>query len=277
MYKILSKKLNYKSLIVIAIFFIVILVYSYFETYLLRVRHLDFNSMDIPEQFDECKIIFVSDIHHGPYYSIKRVSSLVNKINRMNPDIVLLGGDYIYFNDRYIEPVFKELATIKPKIFFGGVLGNHDHWESSELVKLNMDNAGISCLDNASFWIEKDSAKIKIGGVGDLFEDNQLIVNTESDVLSNDFVILVSHNPDFFAEIDDDLIDLVLAGHTHGGQISFFGLWAPFVPIQHKEYWKGMINNQYSSMYVTTGVGTIGLPLRFFSRPEIVEIVLHRK
>lgn len=250
------------------------LVYSLIEPYWIRIHTFEFSDNDIPREFDGTRVIFISDIHHGPYFSLERVRAVVEKINSLKPDIVLLGGDYVHRDKKYIAPVFEELAHVMAPLFYGAVLGNHDHWESFDESKNSLLQAHIQYLDNHGYWIQKGRGRIKIGGVGDLWEDSQDLSPIIEDTDESDFVLLVTHNPDFFPLLKNYGIDLVLAGHSHGGQVTLFGIWAPILPIKNKSYWKGWYGNQFSTLYVTTGIGTVTPPVRFFCRPEIVVITL---
>ena len=253
------------------------LVYTFIEPYWLEIKTTDIVSEDIPEDFTGTKIVFISDIHHGPFFSRARLSRLVHKINSLKPDIVLLGGDYVHRDPKYIEPCFEELKGLEASLGKFGVLGNHDHWEGGELTLKNMGNAGIMALDNKAVWVNKGNSRIKIGGVGDFLEDDQDLTPSLEEVEDEDFVILLSHNPDFFEQIRTRKIDLVLSGHTHGGQVTFFGRWAPIIPSKYgQKYRTGIIENDYSKLIVTNGVGTITPPVRFFARPQINVIELRR-
>lgn len=251
------------------------LIYSFIEPYWLQTKEVTLSSKDIPSSFNNARIVFVSDIHHGPYFSRNRVRDLVDRINALNPDIVLLGGDYVHRELKYIEPCFEEFKNLKPTIGIFGVLGNHDHWESAELTRKSMKNAGIEIMDNRAAWINKGKDRIKIGGVGDVFEDKQDMNPTINDVSENDFVLLLSHSPDYVEQIRTKKIDMVLSGHTHGGQVTLFGLWAPLIPSKYgQKYRTGIIETDYTKVLVTNGVGTVTPPVRFFARPEIVLIHL---
>lgn len=118
-----------------------------------------------------------------------------------------------------------------------------------------------------------------------MWEEEQILERTIYDVSSNDFCILLSHNPDFIEEINTDKVDLMLSGHTHGGQVTIFGLYAPIMPSAWKPHlkntgqkyrygWKELNGVQ---LYVTTGVGMGKFPFRFFAPPEIVEITLKKE
>lgn len=254
---------------------ILILAYSYLESRWLKTKKVTVSSIEIPSGFDGKRIVFISDIHHGPFLSIQRVSKLVKKINKLNPDIILLGGDYVHRESCYIKPLFDEFQNLKSKYGIYGVLGNHDHWEDAELTIKLMKRNNIKICDNKSYWLKLGKDSIKIGGVGDLWEDIQQLDNTTFDVEKSDFTILIYHAPDYFEEISTDLIDFTVSGHTHGGQVTLFGLWAPILPSKYgQKYRYGIIKKENMVSYVSSGVGTITPPLRFFCRPEIVLINL---
>jgi predicted MPP superfamily phosphohydrolase len=247
------------------------------EPHWLKITHLEISSADIPLSFDNKKIVFVSDIHHGPFFSIERVTNLVNEINKLEPDIVLLGGDYSHRDTKFVVPVFDELKKLKAKLGIYAVRGNHDHWEGAELTKLMIKRSGFMFCDNASFWVKVGNDSIKIGGVGDLWMDHQLIDSTTHDLKPSDYCILLSHNPDYIEKIPDSLIDVTFSGHSHGGQVTLFGLWAPILPSEFgQKYRYGLHNKEKMQYYITSGIGTITPPLRFFCRPEIVLITLKR-
>ena len=276
--KSLIRKLKIKTLFLIfsgicLIFF----SYIYIEPFWVKVNNIEFKHKDIPVDFHNKKIIFISDIHHGPYLSINRVKKLVQKINKLKPDMILLGGDYVHRNKKYIKPCFKELKKLKAKFGVFGVLGNHDHWESASLTISSMKKAGINLVKNSGKWIYYKKSRIKIGGVGDLWEDTQIIKPIINDANINDFVILISHNPDYVEKVKSNKIDLVVSGHTHGGQVTLFGLWAPILPSKYgQKYRSGIKYNNNICTLITTGIGTITPPVRFFARPEIVLISLKR-
>jgi uncharacterized protein len=251
--------------------------YCYLETRWIKLTKIDINSTEIPDSFNKLKIVFISDIHHGPYLSLGRVNKLVNRINKLKPDLIIMGGDYVHRDPKYIIPVFDELLKLKAKLGIYAVLGNHDHWENAELTRQMMERNGIKNCDNKSYWVKIAQDSIKIGGVGDLWEDNQIIENSTADLKENNFCILISHNPDYLEYLKTDLFDLTLSGHIHGGQITFFGIWAPIVPSKYgQKYRYGLKTFGKMKSYITSGIGTITPPLRFCCRPEIVIFELNK-
>lgn len=257
-------------------------VYGYFEARNIKLKEVSYLDKDIPDAFDGKKIIFISDIHSDKYFASKDVASLVKRINERNPDIIVIGGDNTLKDSIYSRPFFREIRKLKSKYGVYTVLGNHDYWEGAKLIQQGFINCGFHICDNQSYWIKEGNDSIKIGGVGEFWEDTQILSNTINDVKPNDFCILLSHNPDYMEMLDSDLVDLMLSGHTHAGQITLLGLYAPIMPSTgHPEYMQtgqkyryGWIERGKTKLYVTSGIGMGGLPFRFFAQPEIVEITL---
>ena len=283
------KKRN-KRLLIILLSGIVLLTYASLETRWVKITNVTIESQDIPESFDGKRIVFVSDIHHGTSLSRQRVKKLVQRINGLQPDIIILGGDYSSENEKYIVPVFDELRNLKSKYGVFGVMGNHDYFVNGALTIKMIERNKINECDNKSYWVKINSDSIKIGGVDDPSGASQLLDSTISDVHKKDFCILISHRPEYIKHLNTDLIDLTLSGHTHGGQVTFFGLWAPILPTDNglwaglslesetQKYRYGLIHpNPYMQSYITSGIGTRFPHFRFFCRPEIAVLELKRK
>lgn len=248
-----------------------VLSYAFIEPYRRIVKTYEIGSSDLPANFHGKKIVFVSDISCGPTFSVKRVRDLVEEINDLDPDIVLLGGDYSYKSEANIRPCFKELAELKSKYKFG-VLGDRDYWYGKQTTMQEMFAADIKPLVNSGEWIDIAGQKIKICGVDDLWTGNPDLKPIIKDTSEKDFVVLISHNPDFVDQIDNGMIDLVLSGHTRGGQISFFG-WTPMVPVDNKKYTSGMVETTLTKLIVSSGVSSIPVAVRFWCRPDIVQVI----
>lgn len=259
-----------KVLLYLLIVCILLGAYMFIEPYWLDVKQINIKNKDIPSSFDGKKIVFVSDIHHGPNFSRDRVKRMVEKVNDLEPDIILIGGDYTEKDGHYITPCFEELKNLEAPLGKYGVLGNHDYFRNAQPVKQGMRQAGITILDNTAQWIVHGKGRIRIGGVSDLYHGPQLLNPTIKDVREDDFVILLSHNPDFVERIRTYKVDVVLSGHTHGGQVTFLCLWAPYIPSSYGQKYKtGVVETEYTRVYISNGVGSTGIPIRFFARPQI--------
>ncbi len=252
--------------------------YSILESYTLRIKEDEILPDDLPDSFNKLKIVFISDIHCSWYFGENRIKYLADKINELNPDIIILGGDYNYGNIGYINKCFKGLKGLKSKYGVFAVLGNHDYGDKKEITEKAILKDGFYLINNKSYDIIKSNEKIRIGGVGDYLYDYQDLKKITKKIGKKDFMILVSHNPDFAEQIKVDKVDLVFSGHTHGGQFTLFRKWFPFINSNYgKKYLGGIVKNKNSTVIVSNGVGTIGLPMRFCARPQINLITVKRK
>jgi len=227
----------------------------------------------LPPEFEGYTIGLLTDPHMGPFVGRGRIRAAVDALNDAAPDAVVLGGDYVLHSPEFIEPCMEELSRIRGPVF--AVLGNHDHWEGEELTStLLAELVGADLLRNRGGWLERDGARLRIWGVGDLWEDRQDIQGSREDGYSGPLII-VSHNPDYVESLPPGSADLVLCGHTHGGQVvlPFFG--APMLPSYYgQKYRSGLVRNGETTVYVSRGVGVGSPPVRFNCRPELPLITL---
>lgn len=251
-----------------------LLGYGFLEANGLVARRVDFVHSKIPPAFDGTTVAFITDIHCRRFFPRKKVRDLVEKVNRLKPDLILLGGDNVS-GHRYLASVYAELKNLKAPLGVYGVLGNHDYWAHVEGSRQEIKKTQITLIENRAVWIKKGGAKIRLGGVGDLWEGTQDLKATMRGTKKNDFVLLLSHNPDYLEILPKDGPDLVLCGHTHGGQVTLFGLWGPIVPSRYGEkYRSGRKEIKSGTAFISNGIGTVGPPFRLFARPEILLITL---
>lgn len=269
---------RHKVLAVITLIFsilAVVLGYGYLYARLPAIVEKEITLRDLPVEFDGTKVVFISDVHLGPWRSGKWLSKIVSRINGLQPDLVLLGGDYVERGTEHMWSVFNELGKLKSPMGIFGVMGNHDYLRGPQLAPVFMNRAGIEFLDNTGFWIYKQDARIRISGLGDLYFGEQLYEQALGEAVSEDVVIMVSHQPDYVESLPDDRVDLMLSGHTHGGQITLFGLWAPIVPSKFGDkYLSGLFETPRAKLLVSNGLGTFKYPLRYFARPQINVVIL---
>jgi uncharacterized protein len=263
-----------KLILIIAMLMIFFGAYSLIEPYLIETKEIIIESDQIPAEFDGKRIVFLTDIHYGSFFSENRLNNLVNQTNELKPDMILLGGDYVTNDPSSVETVFSSLSNLNAPLGVYGVLGNNDPENNSIQA---MQNAGITYIGNNAVWIGSNTSRIRVGGVGDMDTDVPNQLPTIDGVTPEDYVILVSHKPDYFEKISRSKIDLQLSGHTHGGQITFFGLWAPFINSKYgQKYVTGLKKSNNNTMIISNGIGMVWAPVRFFARPQIIVITLKR-
>jgi predicted MPP superfamily phosphohydrolase len=263
-----------KLILINAMLMIFFGAYSLIEPYLIETKEITIESDQIPAEFDGKRIVFLTDIHYGSFFSENRLNNLVNQTNELKPDMILLGGDYVTNDPSSVEAVFSSLSNLNAPLGVYGVLGNNDPENNSIQA---MQNAGITYIGNNAVWIGSNTSRIRVGGVGDMDTDVPNQLPTIDGVTPEDYVILVSHKPDYFEKISRSKIDLQLSGHTHGGQITFFGLWAPFINSKYgQKYVTGLKKSNNNTMIISNGIGMVWAPVRFFARPQIIVITLKR-
>jgi predicted MPP superfamily phosphohydrolase len=244
----------------------------------------------LPPQLDGLRLVQLTDIHHGPNLSLRYVRRVIAAANALRPDITLLTGDYVYRSPQYIAPVVQEFAALRANIGIVGVLGNHDWWEDADLTRRQFARVGLPLIDNDRVIVTPDRKLLRgrdidsglcIAGVGDYTEDVSDFHAALGGVAPTIPRLVLSHNPD--AAEDANLIaarhriDLMICGHTHGGQAWIPGLGRPVVPSRYgQKYAYGSVRGPVCDVYVCAGIGTSILPMRFEVPPEINVIDLLR-
>jgi uncharacterized protein len=269
--------------VVVAVLAVAFIGYSFSETYRLEVKQYTYTSPDVPAAFDGTHIVLLADIHRSFFFSQQRAGRVVDQVNAMAPDLVVLGGDYVYGGKEYEQSAFAELWRLKAPLGTFAVLGNHDYahlasgGDDPALALKAIADADITLLDNSGVWIQSSGQRFRLAGVSDLRQGHPRAGPGLEGTTPGDLVVLVSHEPDFAETLQPGEVDLVLSGHTHGGQVTFFGLWAPIVGSAFgQKYRTGMVENRVTTVVISNGVGTIFPPLRFFARPQIVVITLKK-
>ncbi len=250
------------------------LAYALWEPFLLTVNETTVASPGVPEGFSGKRIAYASDIHCGVFYSTGRVRGLVDRIMSLEPDLIFLGGDYVTGDGGNIQSCVGELGRLRAPFGVYAVLGNHDNWADKDKTVKALLGAGMTVLDNRGARV---APGVWVGGVGDLWTETADVEAATEDASDGDYVILLSHNPRAIEEADTASIDLMLSGHTHGGQILPGRLLSPYLPGRLRQT---MTSGRYTvngtEVIVSKGVGTVFAPVRFMVKPEVNLITLER-
>jgi predicted MPP superfamily phosphohydrolase len=258
---------------------VLLISYTLYENSTLKIKDLIIESERIPADFEKVKIIFFTDIQMDYFYTKnrKKIRKTVNFINSREPDIILFGGDYIN-KARGTDAVFEELKHLKAKTGIYTVYGNHDYYDYEKITR-KLKELGIHILKNSNEEIKTPYGSIIVAGIDDYLRGKPDIDKT-MDIPENKFTVLLCHNPDYFEIMPKEAkikADIVLSGHTHGGQLNLFG-FAPFIPSRYgNKYRYGLKETENGRIYISSGLGGVVFPMRFMAKPEIVNLIFRKK
>ena len=273
-------------------------VYTLFiAPYELRLTRLELPVEGLAPELDGYTIGVIADIHHWPGVSLRHLERAITRLNAARPDAVLLLGDFsvswkrapaisTHFYRRAMSQLEGPLRRIQARDGVFAVLGNHDHYAGGARVARWLRNIGVHVLTNDCAAIARGAAgaRLLLAGVGDALEDR---VDPGAGCGAHPAglpTIVMAHNPDAVLTFPPPgaehhrRIDLVLSGHTHGGQYVIPGYGAPvtFSKVCRRKTAAGFVPNDHARLYVSRGLGT-QLPGRFNCPPELVILKLRAK
>ncbi len=241
---------------------------------------------DLPESFDGITVLLLTDLHIGAFASGEETASLMGDLQNLYPDLLLLGGDFTgadplsaaHREDTLAQrdSFFRQLAWFYAPLGKFAVRGNHDPEDG---LSQALSAGGVSLLSNQVARLERDGQYLYLAGLDDWGTGNQNYALAAAAVSPQDAVLVLAHNPDSFpaALRLGDWVDLMLCGHTHGGQISL-PLLSRFVTpsIYGDAYRSGWVRERGALLLVSNGVGCTGVPLRFNAPPQVHLLTLRR-
>ena len=243
------------------------------EPYQLAVERHAVGLKRLPRELDGLKIVHLSDIHHSPFTGREQVERAVEVANSLQPDIIALTGDYVSHEREYVQPCAEMLGRLRARRGVYAVLGNHDNWVDADLVTDLFTLAGIRVLNNEGLRFGDRGASFWLAGVQDTMvglEDLPLALAGSS---ADEMKLLLAHNPVILRRAARAGCDLVLSGHTHGGQVT----WRPERSASgrvRRRILRGLGRRGETQIYVTRGLGTVVLPVRYGCLPEVSLLTL---
>lgn len=246
------------------------------ERYLVQVNRYRIPVPNLPAQFNGFTIVHLTDLHYG-VVSTSFVRKVVNKANSLKRDVIVCTGDFVHRRntDREINGVWPVLSELQAPLGVYSVLGNHDHWAGADRSFYWLERTGQN-LRHEALSFKREGKRLWIAGGGDLWEDHQSFDHILRNVPREDCRIALAHNPDSADTGFSERIDLMICGHTHGGQvyIPFYGT-PPYLPVQNLNYNFGLKTSKKGhSLFISKGVGWGAFPLRFNCPPEIAVLEL---
>lgn len=241
-----------------------------------RIVNYNVSSPDVPCDFEGVRIAFLTDIHYRSRLDERGLTSISNVLNELKPDVVLLGGDYQEGCD-YVLPMVEACTSWRAPLGMAGVMGNNDYERCTSQIIDTFESHGVRILENDTMSIYKGNSRIIIAGAKNSFTKRESVSSPTLSLSDSDFVILLSHTPDYIEDQNVQNTDIALSGHTHGGQVTLFGLLAPVNPSHYgRRFLRGVCRNSNGiPMIVSTGIGTSRKNIRMFAPSEIVVITLH--
>ncbi|MFN0158208.1 MAG: metallophosphoesterase [Bacteroidota bacterium] len=245
-----------------------------------NVTEAEFVIPSLPRGLDGFTIGLMSDIHSSVYMTKQDMAGFVQKMNALKTDMILVTGDFVNSMVEEVYPFAEAFSQLSAAHGVYGVLGNHDFFTRNvDLIAREIDDCGLKLLRNDKVMIEKNGEQFYLLGVDDIGRPERATEAIEAALAhTKDGIstILMCHRPYFLRQASEKNIDLVLSGHTHGGQVSLgtFGETIIAPASLASPYVWGKYRIKDTHMYVNRGIGTVGLPIRINCPPEITVVRL---
>lgn len=239
----------------------------------LSVEDVEIGLDRLPEGLDGMRVVHLSDIHHSPFVDLQHIERAIEISNALEPDMIVLTGDFVSHEPEYISPMAEALSKLSAPLGVFACLGNHDHWTDADAVTSDLSNAGIRVLVNEGERIETDGGSFWMCGVDDYMvgktDVRSALVGAESDEAK----LMLAHNPVIIRQAAKRGVDLMFSGHTHGGQVKLKSDETPGL-MRSIRMRNGLHRRQKTQIYITRGIGTVVLPIRYQCPPEISHLTL---
>lgn len=251
---------------------------TFVQRFRLTVREQDIPVRDLPKDLEGLRIAQLTDIHLSPYLSVHELEQAVAMANETQPHLTLVTGDLITTVGDPVDDCLGALSHLKAEAGVFGCMGNHEIFAGTEAyTQREGARLGMNFLRRQSRLLRFGSADLNLAGVDYQHFKKPYLVGVEKLVAPGAFNVLLSHNPDVFPVAAAKGFPLTIAGHTHGGQVRFELLGADLnVARFFTPYVDGLYQKDGSAIFVSRGIGTIGVPARLGAPPEVALLKLCR-
>jgi predicted MPP superfamily phosphohydrolase len=242
-----------------------------------EIVRLEIPVRDLPDAFEGITIAQLSDVHHSSFMSAERIAEIVEDVNTLEADCIVLTGDYVSYSPYYIAGAGEVLGRLRAPLGVFAVLGNHDFWNNADEIERALEREGIAVLRNTHTALELRGERLVLAGIDDLQVRAADLDRALRGTDPRRPRLLLSHNPGIIRRAAIANVDLVLAGHTHGGQVHVPIIGAPSVYGVPKQLVSGHSRVGATQLYVNRGLGTVIVPVRVGSKPEVTLLTLVRE
>lgn len=238
------------------------------EPFMLAIEQQQIHLRRLPRVLDGLRVVHLSDFHYGPLTNSEHLERAVKAANNLRPDLIALTGDYISHNRMFAAPCAELVGRLRARHGVYAVLGNHDHWTDAALIADLFRAEGVQVLRNEGWRVDLRKKSFWLAGVDDTMvglEDLSLALAGSRD---GEFKLLLAHNPIILRRAARADVDLVLSGHTHGGQVALRSERSRSGR-PRRRLLRGLGRRGNTQIYVTRGLGTVVLPIRYGCPPEV--------
>lgn len=239
----------------------------------LKIEEIQINLKRLPKNLDGFKIVHLSDIHHSPFTDLQHIRNAVEISNDLEPDMFVLTGDYVSHEPEYIAPMAEVLGGLESEFGTHACLGNHDHWTDAEAVTVSLREEGINVLVNEGMRFTAKESSFWLCGVDDHMAGKTDVPSALKGSFPDEMKLLLAHNPVIIRQAARQRVDLMLSGHTHGGQVKIREKEKKRL-VRRRRLTSGLHQRRHTQIYITRGIGTVVLPVRYQCPPEISLIEL---
>ncbi|MFC1580374.1 metallophosphoesterase [Thermodesulfobacteriota bacterium] len=261
----------------------------------LKLLKVDVGLKNLSPAFEGLKIGQITDIHAGPLVPRGLIEKGVDLLMEKQPDMVVLTGDFVSgatrilwttyggFKQHHFDACMGALAKLKAPLGVYAVLGNHDFWSgkqvAADIIK-GLKGIGVKVLRNENVSLSRAGRTLSVVGVDDYWEQSYSLTRSLNKIQKDGCRVLLSHNPDVNEDIElsGKRIDLVISGHTHGGQIVIPFVGAPYIPSPFgQKYRAGLVKDGDRKTWVSRGLGLFFVPIRLNCPPDVSLLTLRRE
>jgi hypothetical protein len=243
---------------------------------LVKLRNIDVGIAELPPELDGYRIVQLSDLHIGSFDDKARGLEWVRRANAEHADLAVVTGDLVTAGTAYYDAASDVVAELRAKDGVLVIFGNHDQWDNAKFTRA-LQARGVTVLKNEWRVFERGAAKLCVAGLDDAYTSRSDLELTLAGRPAAAPTVLLSHYPEFFEPAASLGVDLVLAGHTHGGQFAVpFASRRLNLAALSRQRGRGLFRERGSQLYVNAGLGTTGPPLRLGVAPEIAVLRLRR-